>query len=200
MKLLQVLSVMLLLLAPASQAGLIVNGSFEDNAVAKNSWNWFSASQVNGWQGSNLELWNNMNGVQALDGNQFLELNAHGSNRGSWSIYQQFSTVAGMQYELSFVYRARNQRLESFSVSVGDFSQSFLHNNTRSWTQFNQVFTASDSSSVLRFTSLMSGNEGNFIDAVRVSALPAANLTVPLASSLSLLMLGAGLLWWRRRA
>lgn len=199
MKLVQLFGLMLILLAPASQASLIVNGSFEDNVVGKNSWSWFSASQVNGWEGSNLELWHNFNGVKAQDGNQFLELNAHGNNSGSWSVYQQFATVTGMQYELSFAYRARNSRPESFSVSVADFSQSFVHNNTGSWTVFTGWFTASDSSSLLRFTSLMSGTEGNFIDAVRVNALPTASRSVSLASSLSLLAFGAAMLLWRRR-
>jgi hypothetical protein len=206
MKLLKSLSMMVLLAASAAQAApiltpnLLVNGSFEDNRVANNSWTWFAASQVNGWDGSNLEFWNNFSGVKAFDGSNFLELNAHGENFGDWSVAQQFATIAGARYEVSFAYRNRTGRDESFKLAVGNLAQTFTHRNSGSWTVFSGWFTAGSSNSVLQFTSLNGGTLGNFIDDVRVSraAVPATN-QVSAASSLSLLMMAAGLLLWRRR-
>ena len=75
-----VISALFLALAGTSaQASVITNGNFEDNVIGNNSWRWFGADQVNGWDGSNLEIWRNYAGVQAYSGQQFIELNAHGS-------------------------------------------------------------------------------------------------------------------------
>lgn len=206
MKLLKSLSVLVLLAASATQAApiltgnLLVNGSFEDNRVANNSWTWFAASQVNGWDGSNLEFWNNYNAVKAFDGSNLLELNAHGTNTGSWSVFQQFATTAGARYEVSFAYRNRTGRDESFKLAVGNLAQTFTHRNTGSWTVFSGWFTAGSNNSELRFTSLNSGTLGNFIDDVRVSRMATlATNQVSAASTLSLLALAGGLLLWRRR-
>lgn len=206
MKLLKSLSVLVLLAASAAQAApiltgnLLLNGSFEDNRVANNSWTWVTASQVNGWHGSNLEFWNNYNGVKAFAGSNFLELNAHGENIGGWSVFQQFATTAGARYEVSFAYRNRTGQDESFKLAVGNLAQTFTHRNTGGWTVFSGWFTAGSNNSELRFTSLNSGTLGNFIDDVRVS--PVATLAtnqVSAASTLSLLALAGGLLLWRRR-
>lgn len=206
MKLLKSLSVLVLLAASAAQAtpiltgNLLVNGSFEDNRLSNNSWTWFTANQVNGWDGSNLEFWNNYNGVKAFAGSNLLELNAHGANVGDWSVFQQFATTAGARYEVSFAYRNRTGRDESFKLAVGNLTQTFTHRNTGNWTVFSGWFTAGSNNSELRFTSLNSGTLGNFIDDVRVSrvAAPVSN-QVSAASTLSLLTLAAGLLLWRRR-
>ena len=86
-----VISALFLALAGTSaQATVIANGNFEDNVIGNNSWRWFGADQVNGWDGSNLEIWRGYAGVQAYSGQQFIELNAHGSNNGAWSIFQTF--------------------------------------------------------------------------------------------------------------
>lgn len=206
MKLLKSLSVIGLLAASAVQAApiltgnLLTNGSFEDNRVSANSWTWLAASQVNGWDGSNLELWNNYSGVKAFDGINLLELNAHGGNSGDWSVFQRFATNTGARYEVSFAYRNRTGRDESFKLTVGDLAQTFTHRNSGGWTVFSGWFTAGSNSSELRFTALNGGTLGNFIDDVRVSTAAApATSQVSAASTLSFLTLAGGLLLWRRR-
>jgi len=186
--------------APIVAGNLLTNGSFEDNFVPKNSWTWYPSEQVNGWQGTNMEFWQNLHEIKAFEGSKFLELNADGPNTGEWSVFQQFATTAGARYEVSFAYRNRTGRDESFKLAVGDLTQSFTHRNNGSWTLFSGWFTAESDKAELRFTSLNSGTYGNFIDDVRVwqAAVPASS-QVSAASTLSLLALAGGLLFWRRR-
>ena len=54
--------------ASTALANLIVNGGFEDNAVASGNWAFFASSNVNGWEGSNIEIWDNYGGVSAAEG------------------------------------------------------------------------------------------------------------------------------------
>ncbi|SNY58958.1 PEP-CTERM protein-sorting domain-containing protein [Arsukibacterium tuosuense] len=156
----------------SSHATLIVNGDFEENFVASNKWSVFNSADVAGWQGSNVEIWNALNGVVAASGNNFIELNSHGSNAGAWSIFQTFATEVGRQYELSFYYRARNNNNEAFEVSFAGLSQQLTDHTKAGWTLFTSIFTATDSSSTLSFTSLNSGTQGNLIDNVNVTAVP----------------------------
>lgn len=201
MKLVKLTCLLLALAAPFAQASLIVNGSFEDNKVNAGSWNWFYASQVNGWDGSNIEIWNQFSGVRAADGEKFIELNAHGSNQNDWSIYQTFQTVSGSRYQLSFAYRARVNQNELFTVSVGDLTQTLTDHTTGEWRLFSGYFTAGNTTSLLRFTSGNSGTYGNFIDNVQVNQLAAvtAKNQVPAGPTSMLLMIATAALFWRRR-
>ena len=61
-------------LSISASANLLVNGSFEDNEVAPNSWQVFNSSGVSGWDGSNIEIWNSYNNIDAADGSNFVEL------------------------------------------------------------------------------------------------------------------------------
>jgi hypothetical protein len=157
----------------SSQATLIVNGDFEENFVASNNWATFSSAAVAGWQGSNIEIWNALNGVIAASGKNFIELNAHGSNVGAWSIFQTFATEIGRDYQLSFYYRARNNNNEAFQVSFAGLTQAMTEHTKAGWSFFSSIFTATAETSTLRFTSLNSGTQGNLLDAINVSALPA---------------------------
>jgi hypothetical protein len=154
----------------ASQASLIVNGDFEMNSVQPGSWVWLPSSQVAGWQGSNIEIWNAMNGVDAASGNHFIELNAHGDNQGPWSIFQSFATDIGQTYELSFAYRARVNSNEQFQVTVADLTSTINDHHTQGWSFFSNVFVATDSTTTLRFTALTNGTMGNFLDGIQVTA------------------------------
>ena len=191
----------LALAGTSAQASVITNGNFEDNVIGNNSWRWFIADQVNGWDGSNLEIWRGYAGVQAYSGQQFIELNAHGNNSGNWSIFQTFNTVSGARYQLSFAYRARANSNESFSVSVADLNQIMTDHVTGEWRLFTGYFTAGNTSSLLRFTSGNSGTVGNFIDDVQITELPPQINTnpVPTGPTSALLAIAAAALFWRRR-
>lgn len=182
----------------SAQASLIVNGDFEANPVNPNSWTWMPSSQVPGWQGSNIEIWNSMNGVQAASGNNFIELNAHGDNQGAWSIFQSFATDIGQSYELSFYYRARNGSNEQFEVAVADVSQTLNDHTNKSWNFFSSSFVATDTNTTLRFTSHNSGTTGNFIDGVSVIAQQ-STAAVPAPATWGVMAFGLVLLGAARR-
>jgi hypothetical protein len=183
-------------LAGSAHANLIVNGSFEDNQVANGSWNWFPASSVNGWDGSNVEIWHNLFGIPAVDGSQVAELNADGPNSGAWSIFQSFATVIGQSYDVAFSYRARESS-DLFNFTVGSINQNFINNDTSAWKLFSGSFVANSVLTTLTFTSLNSGTLGNLIDDVKVNA--SANL--PESNTIGLFAIGLiGLGFARRKA
>lgn len=185
-----------LVLAGSAQANLIVNGGFEDNAVANGGWNYFPSSSVNGWEGSNVEIWHNLFGIASSEGQQHAELNAHGSNSGNWSIFQNFATVVGQTYDVSFFYRARENNAEAFNFSVGTLNLLLTDHLVNSWTQFNNSFVATSALTQLRFTSTNTGTYGNLLDDIQVLA----RASVPEASTLMMFMMGMmGLVLARRK-
>ncbi|MFT5898002.1 MAG: hypothetical protein ACI97K_000641, partial [Glaciecola sp.] len=67
----------LALMSGFANANLIQNGGFEDNAVNDGQWSWYASNDVNNWSGSNLEIWDSLQGVHAYEGENHAELNAH---------------------------------------------------------------------------------------------------------------------------
>lgn len=188
----------LLMASFSSQATLIINGDFEANTLSSGSWSWMSSTLVDGWDGSNLEIWHGLNGVAAVSGSNFIELNAHGTNQGNWSIFQTFATDIGQQYQFSFYYRARNSSNEQFAVELAGMNWLFDDHTTTGWNHFSNSFVATASNTTLRFTSLNSGTMGNFIDAVQVSSVPSAQ-AVPEPASIAAFGLGLLALMGLRR-
>ena len=185
-----------LLLAGSAHANLIVNGGFEDNVVANGNWNWFPAASVNGWEGSNVEIWHNLFGIASAEGQQHAELNADGGNVGAWSIFQSFATVVGQSYDVAFSYRARESS-DLFNFAVGSINSNFTNNDTSQWKLFTSSFIASSNLTTLTFTSLNAGTLGNLIDDVKVNA----RASVPESSTLALFAIGLiGLGFVRRKS
>jgi hypothetical protein len=185
-----------LLLTLTAHANLIVNGSFEDNSVALGNWAYFDSASVNGWEGSNLEIWNNFGGVTAPDGKQHAELNAHPYTGNVFSIFQTFNTVVGQSYDVSFFYSARESANEAFSFSVGTLSTLINDHVVGAWSQYANSFVANSTSTTLRFTSVDTGTIGNFLDNVVVTT----KANVIESNPLVMLMIGlAGLILVRRK-
>lgn len=173
-----------LLISAGASANLLVNGGFEDNAVNPNNWAWYVAGDVNGWDGSNIEIWDSFNGVSAAEGSQHAELNAHPSNQAGFTIFQNFGTVVGQSYDVSFYYRARANNNEVFNYSVGSLSGTMTDHTTSSWSLFQDSFVASDWTSTISFTSVTTGTIGNFLDGVSVTS------SVPAPGTLALVVMG----------
>lgn len=156
-----------------SQAGLIVNGGFEDTHVNDGSWRWFTSDNVAGWDGSNIEIWDSLTKFESYEGEQHAELNAHGSNE-TFSIFQTFSTDASGRYDVSFAYAARRNTSEAFQFDIIDssglllFSQIMDDHTVKSWSLFDTTFTALSDLTTIRFTTINSGTYGNFLDDVNV--------------------------------
>lgn len=190
------LSVMASLLSVGANANLIVNGGFEDNNVAAGSWGYFSSASVNGWDGDNIEIWDNYGGVVAPEGSQHAELNAHPFDGGVFSIFQNFATVSGQTYDVSFFYSARNNANEQFSFSVDTLNALLTDHVVGSWTQYVGSFVATSNLSTIAFTTLDAGTLGNFLDDVVVTA----KVNVDESGSLVMLLIGFfGLVLARRK-
>jgi len=180
---------------PAS-ANLIVNGSFEDNDVQQGKWKWFYADDVNGWNGSNIEIWDNFNGIDATEGNQFAELNSHANGKNQFGIFQSFQTDIGRTYDVSFAYRARKSNKEAFEVGLSDsvdvpiFSQIVDDHTVGEWSFFTGSFVSRSTTTSLWFSTIFPyrGTVGNFIDDIKVTAVS----EVPAPSVWILTIIGLG--------
>lgn len=191
-----------LLLAVSANANLIVNGGFEDNNVAAGSWNYFSSASVNGWDGDNIEIWNQFGGVVAPEGQQHAELNAHPFDGSVFSIYQDFATVIGQTYDVSFFYSARESASEAFNFSVGSLAALLDDHVVGSWSQYTGSFVATSLLSTITFTTTDTSTIGNFLDDVVVVADVNSNphTSVPESSPLVMLLIGlVGLVLIRRK-
>lgn len=182
-----------LLLATSANANLIVNGGFEDNSVAAGTWSYFSSASVNGWGGDNIEIWNQFGGVVAPEGQQHAELNAHPFDGDVFSIYQDFATVVGQTYDVSFFYSARNNASEQFNFSVGTLAALVNDHVVGSWKQYTGSFVASSLLSTITFSSTDTGTLGNFLDDVVVVADLNPDQQAELAEPNPLVMLLIGL-------
>ncbi len=188
-----------LMLAASANANLIVNGGFEDNTVAVGNWNYFSSASVNGWDGDNIEIWNQMGGVVAPEGLQHAELNAHPFDGSVFTIYQDFATVIGQTYDVSFFYSARVDSNEQFSFSVDTLNAILNDHVVGSWKQYTGSFVATNALSTISFTTYDAGTLGNFLDDVVVVAKD-LQVDVVESSPLVMLLIGfAGLLFIRKR-
>lgn len=189
------LGVMLSLLCVGANANLIVNGGFEDNNVVAGNWAYFASANVNGWDGDNIEIWDSFGGVVAPEGTQHAELNAHPFDGGVFSIYQNFATVVGQTYNVSFFYRARVDGNEQFSFNVGPLAAVLNDHVASSWNQYTNSFVANSALTTITFTSSDTGTYGNFLDDVVVTA----RATVIESNPLVMLFIGLGGLLLARR-
>ncbi len=177
------------LFAANTQANLIENGGFEtpdiDSVIGQRgstsaTWQYYNADDVDGYSGTNVELWNSgFLGVDAWEGNQFMELNSHANTAGAFTVYQSFDTVIGQSYELSFAYRARRNNNEAFNLNLGGSTSTLIDNTFTDhergfWSTFTSFFTAEEEQTTLRFTSVTPSQRtvGNFIDGVSVKSVP----------------------------
>ena len=174
-------SILVLFCAAPVNANLIVNGSFEVGATGPSlggggGWKYYSASDINGWDGSNLELWGTL-GIDSFDEDYHAELNAHGSNGGAWVISQTFNTIVGNTYNLFFAYSARmgsaTSSDEAFSISIAGLTEEINDHVVGVWSTYSNSFVADDTTATLTFTSVDQHRwtYGNFLDDIRVSAV-----------------------------
>lgn len=188
-----------LTLAPASlsAAESLVNGGFEAPVVAGPCCITAPPTAIPGWTPTpNVNVVNgtfsSTAGNLAKEGNQYLDLVGEG---GAGSIAQSFATVAGQVYSLQFWYSHNlfsGLASASARLSAGSLSDSITHtggtNANLNWQFYSGAFTANSAQTTLTFTNTAGAtNEGVFLDAVSVMA-------VPEPSTWAMLILGFGLL------
>lgn len=172
------------LVPTAASAQIVTNGGFETPTVSPPCCNTVPPDSLDGWTATPnvnvvLGTFSSTNGNLAFEGNQYLDLVGQG---GTGSIYQDLTTVVGQAYTLTFAYSHNlftpsSATSASASVAAGTLFDIVAHNtgdtSNLDWHIYTNTFTATDTTTRLTFTNLTGGvNEGVFLDAVSVAAVP----------------------------
>ena len=175
------------------QANLLVNAGFESPVIPKDTYSIMNQSQVPGWKSTAsdhaIEIWSTpFNGVSALDGNQFAEINANMQE----ALYQDVTgIVAGEKLTFQLAHRGR-LTVESMRFTITDLGVDGIAGTADDTTLFAKTYsdgtgnwgfyTSATESSIISkgdtirvsFASLTPGSYGNFLDAVSLNATPTA--------------------------
>jgi uncharacterized repeat protein (TIGR01451 family) len=161
----------------------LVNGGFEQPAVANASYRLFPQAQVPGWsttdsQGA-IELWSSgFQGVPSAAGRQFAELNAYSASR----LYQDVATTPGQTLSWSLKHRGRSGT-DVMRVVIGapggSLAQSGpnLSDGTTAWGSHSGTYTVPAGQTVTRFgfeavSSAGGPAAGNFLDDITFGTGP----------------------------
>ena len=182
------------LMATASQAVTIVNGSFENGTFTAAPFDTLAGgdSSITGWTIGDAGVDWIGSYWQASDGNRSLDLSAVSGG----SVSQAITTEIGKTYRVSFDLAGNpdggpypKQLLVTVDgVDPGNYS--FLTGSTSrlnmGWVGKTYRFTATSTSSLLKFTSLANTPSGPALDNVSISAVPEASTWVMLVAGFGL--------------
>ena len=189
--------------ASAATPELVVNGSFESNAISAS---WAAASSVTGWTSSasgnsafEIQKGSTQGGVSgfmptAAAGVQYLELNTDRLT----SISQTIATTAGSSYLLSFAYSGRPDTAGNASSLMNVYwgntlltPSPLVGTTTPTWQTFSQTVSSLTGPTVLRFESVgpvSSSSYGSYLDNVSVTS------AVPEPQTYAMMLLGLGIM------
>lgn len=206
----------------AIQAGLIVNGSFEEPTVPNGGFTNFNvgSSLLTGWNvfgpsGTNVSIVSgsfSQFGVSfpAEDGKQWLDLTGDGSNTTE-GVSQSVATTVGDRYQLSYYVGNTTGGGIFGTTSTVDVSlngvltftdtNSNVSPTTQNWEQFTHTFVAGASTTTLAFQNgdPSTDNLNGFDNVVLIDLGPAASSAVPEPASAGLLVVGLALLTLTRK-
>lgn len=155
-----------------SDGKYINNPSFETNTPSFSKWTTVNISQIDSWEtdtsGYNVELWEDgFSGVDAVDGDYFIELNSNKSG----SLYQDLETVPGTTLVWTVSHRGRIGT-DTASLSIGtdsDLEVAETMKDGNSWGTYTQEYVVPEGQTTTRFylesiSSSGGDSYGNFID------------------------------------
>ncbi|MCT4608718.1 MAG: DUF642 domain-containing protein [Pelagimonas sp.] len=149
---------------------ILVNGALE-SSIGNNSWSY--RGDVDGWSNANshagIETWgNNFLGVEAKDGDSFIELDSTNSSTLD-SVYQDVQTEDGQTYQLDFSAAQRGADSESVEVYWnGDLVATVSPDGANTWNDFTFEVTGTGGEDRLEFRELAGENDslGPLLDAI----------------------------------
>ena len=190
--------------SPASQAAVIVNGSFETPLAPLGSFDTFGAGStaITGWTvlGVNASIvsgtsFDNPMTFQAQSGDQFIDLTGPGSNNDQNGVAQDVVTVAGQLYTLSFyvgsgsgaTFTASTVDLSINGGSRISFTNPNLPTTNLDWQLFSVDFTASGPvTNIAFYNGSDSSNHLSALDNVSISSIPEPSAFATLAGAAGL--------------
>lgn len=197
-------------LGGAAQAAtnLIINGSFEANAVSGNFLPSLTGTALTGWtiDAGSIDLLSSANSggqYPSASGSQSIDLAGSTGTFGN-SLYQDFATEAGKIYDFSFVilgstdninqqnpytFTATNTFSNALNPLVVFSTNNVSHPNTDpDWYTISGSFTAASDLTRIRFTDTSTGmvNQGIYLDDVSVTA------AVPEPATWGMMLIGFG--------
>jgi len=167
--------------ATASE-NLIINGGFEEPALAGVSWGLFDSDETPGWtvewmenhQPGLLELQSEGVVAPSYEGRQHAELDSHNGPNGNSNvrIYQDIPTCPGVKYTLDYTWRTRPGIPEGDALAMvhwGDGDSTVLY-TVDDWMHMTMIKTATGPTTRLAFEETASASTfGTFLDAVSVT-------------------------------
>ena len=164
----------------SSQVETAINPSFENYTISPNSYALVDAGSIDGWSttatDNKIEIWSDgFLGVNAADGNYFVELNA----TQVASLYQEIETTPGTTLTWSISHRGRTGE-DVATISVGDGDETIvletMTDGNTEWGTYTGTYVVPEGQTTTTFSlnsvsSASSSNSvGNFIDAFSVTA------------------------------
>ena len=138
---------------------LIQGGSFEDFAVPEGDWRGFDGDPSGQWESENgIEIWDNLAGTAAADGNQFLELDY---TSAADAISQTVNTEAGQTYTLSLDIRARGETTsDAIEIYWNGELVDVVDPSSTNWEEVSFEVVGTGGADVLEFREAEDGNDG----------------------------------------
>jgi len=164
----------------SSAQNLIVNGSFEMPVIADASYTNPPANALAPWEtdGDTFELWSNGMAVNSSEptvsaaGRQNLEVLGGGT-----AVWQSVATTPNENYVLSFFHSPRVTVHSTLSLSIGSrvlatFDEDGAALTGFNWQTYVTNFTATSTSTVIRFSDSAPTSAGTHIDGVTLTVAP----------------------------